>query len=235
MTRSPGRDRDAQVYRAAWLDGSRRRAAGGRPRLAPVASSTTRGRTSSPVSRSTRMTGLPSSDPHPVRSPAPHRRQHGPELPALVGEAGSRSGGLLLVADLDQHPLVDQPVEPLGQDGPAEPSEPWRSSKRDRPLKSSRITIGVHQSPTRSVIRAIGHGQSSKRVRRTYDPATGASTRSMRAGTCLCHGVPASQSRSSTTSARSAPRRSRPVAVLSGVVEAQAVGQGHVTRLHRCR
>ena len=47
------------------------------------------------------------------------------------------------------------------------------SSKRDRPLNSSRSTSGVHQSPTRSVARAIGHGQSSKRVRRTYDPATG--------------------------------------------------------------
>ena len=45
------------------------------------------------------------------------------------------------------------------------PSERCMSSKRRTPRKASRRTSGVHQSPSRSTLRAIEHGQSANSVR----------------------------------------------------------------------
>ena len=51
-------------------------------------------------------------------------------------------------------------------------ADAWISSKRRSPKNRSRSTSGVHQSPIRSAVRAIGHGQSSNRVRLIRSPAT---------------------------------------------------------------
>ena len=107
-----------------------------------------------------------------------------------------------LVFDPAQQAFVDEPVEAGRQDRFGMSSDSANSSNRRRPENASRITSGVHQSPIRSVVRAIGQGQSSNRVRRIsrlprQRHRLDRLDRSMRARTCLCYGVPANQSRSS--------------------------------------
>ena len=60
----------------------------------------------------------------PPVAPGDHGRQDGVEVAALVGEDVLVAVGLLLVADPRQHALLDEALEPLGEDVAADPQRP---------------------------------------------------------------------------------------------------------------
>jgi hypothetical protein len=66
---------------------------------------------------------------------------------------GLETFGPLAAADAFKNPVLDQAVEPVGEDVAAMPSLSWNSSKRRSPRKASRTISTVQRSPTTSSVR----------------------------------------------------------------------------------
>src|SRR6202158_3057525 len=129
--------------------------------------------------------------PQPIAAPPPHGGQHVPKCATLVSEPVLVAHRSLGRGPLLHHPIVHQTDEPLGEHGARDAKGALELFEAATAQEG--LTQHERRPPVTDQVRGPCDGARPAMEARTTHQATS----SIRAGTCLCHGVPASQSRCS--------------------------------------
>ena len=173
--------------------------------------------------------------PEPVLAAAPHRGEHVEERAALLGEPVLVARRPLLVAALREQALFDEAREAPREDRARHAERALEVVEAALP-EAARSAAGSASTSRRPGRWCARSGRARGRSACASCDVTRASAASTRARTCLCHGVPATQSRSSeaVSSFGATPCTTRAPALVR-VVERRARSAASRGRAGACR